>query len=537
LDVRVRSAGAGAATALSAFEYTPEGALGTAYPHSVVVGSHRRVAITGPDLGHGDDYQVLLAGVPAKVLAASPTRIVVQPGDVVQAEALDPAEGLEGTVSLSVSRHGVTAGVDSRIGFRYSPKCEVDGARLTPGPGDGLLRLTVTGRHLGVGDERVRVNGVAVDPGTVERRVGGAHGDVRRLRGLVRTASLRQGSSLEEVEVDSERSGSCRFTPDDKRVNTAQDDDDDAGTEPMGGEFLVPPQPHEEAKAPLRAKHLKKNKMTTNKVAVKKTKKIAVRPRKKKAVSDAVAVPSVQDLEDDTATQDAQEVKEAREVKEAQEGSREHIQEMVDDLEDGEGAADVDAMLDDTAFVQQADFDESSHIKERYCHEFKPWTKCHPKDWEGEFMNYFHTKPLDLAQNTSCKHSFKFVQYRDDYKLHISGSHDGKDCKHSWGKKFDKKSTMDPIITLKANCTAHVSLASLDVNVEHNLARKGYVYDGALDFILKLGCVDGKQKRCKYPLIKWSGMYDGEGGMWEVDGKLTREPKTSCGTFWTPTSK
>jgi hypothetical protein len=89
-----------------------------------------------------------------------------------------------------------------------------------------------------------------------------------------------------------------------------------------------------------------------------------------------------------------------------------------------------------------------------------------------------------------------------------------------WGRRFDKSTTVNPIITPTGTwVTCKTSFFS-------KVPRDAPIYQdaqaGALNFTLVIGYAFGKK------VIKWNGLYDGRGGMF--DGKQV--PASDCDNFW-----
>lgn len=213
-DVAVVSRMTGEATAVHAFEYLRHRAIGKVYPHNVPLTGGSTVTIRGPNLGSGEEYNVLLAGVQAKVLSASKSKLTVQAGDAKlfgKKNALALDRGLEGTIVIEVRNNGVTNGVDSLIGFRYNAKCALNSVKAEHGPADGEMTLVLSGSHLGMGDERVTVDGATIaDPGLTMRHRD--DDDVQELRVRVPAAMLQSRDGMpKQVVVMSHRTGTCRW--------------------------------------------------------------------------------------------------------------------------------------------------------------------------------------------------------------------------------------------------------------------------------------------------------------------------------------
>jgi len=224
-DVSVVSRVTGESVALASFEYLRGGSIGRANPHNAPLTGGTTVSIKGPNLGKGSEYNVMLAGVRAKVLSASPQELTVQAGDAskfANANKLGLHEGLDGTVVIEVKGdQGVMSGVDSLIGFHYNAKCRITSVASRRGPADGEVTLVVTGSHLGMGDEMVKVNGmITIDPGVIERRRDDAN--VEELRVRIAASRLDASGMPHHLKVSSSRTGNCEWkapkAPTKKRV-------------------------------------------------------------------------------------------------------------------------------------------------------------------------------------------------------------------------------------------------------------------------------------------------------------------------------
>merc|ERR1711907_840774 len=128
--VAVRSDTFGDAEAPDGFMYLEGGAAGVITPSDIPLKGGSNVVIEGPNLGTGEQYKVLLAGVEAKVLSASARKIEVQAGDAqqyIQANQLSVGEeGLNGNVVIETLSNGRASGMDTQILFRYNPPCRID---------------------------------------------------------------------------------------------------------------------------------------------------------------------------------------------------------------------------------------------------------------------------------------------------------------------------------------------------------------------------------------------------------------------------
>jgi len=206
--VTVHSKEFGDAESPSAFLYLEGGSAGVVWPHDAPLNGKSTVVITGPNLGTAEEYRVILAGVEAKVLSASAQKIEVQVGDAgryAHQNKLDTSEGLKGNIIIETLLQGSAQGMDTQIQFKYNPECHIDRIESTAGPADGFKTLLISGHNLGMGDERVYVNGQPVETGfTVRNRLGD---DIHQLQ--VRATSAEEPAS---VVLKSARSGACKWT-------------------------------------------------------------------------------------------------------------------------------------------------------------------------------------------------------------------------------------------------------------------------------------------------------------------------------------
>jgi len=202
--------GRGVAPASFLYQHKQVGKF-TATPTDVPLTGGTFVEIHGENLLHAKhtsgalSYTVLLAGVPAKVLSASATKILTQAGDAsAHCAKLGSAchHGVSGTIMIH--QDGTSTAFDTAIPFKYNAPCVI--RRLETPRGDTSGRqLTLFGRYLGLGDEEVRVNGQLV---TVTAR----H---RRLGAMVTRLSLALQDPMENdtphVQISSKRGGACSW--------------------------------------------------------------------------------------------------------------------------------------------------------------------------------------------------------------------------------------------------------------------------------------------------------------------------------------
>ena len=146
--------------------------------------------------------------------------------------------------------------------------------------------------------------------------------------------------------------------------------------------------------------------------------------------------------------------------------------------------------------------------------------------WMGSFVDLF-------SPDDTCPLSRRYIERGDglppygDSRLHVSANGTDVHCNSSWGRKFHPEIPVDPVVILSPPpllCEARVSFAS---KVPENAPVRKYVDNGALDFRLQLGTVDGRR------VLMFSGMYEGRGGPWlGKDGKEITMPPSECDNFW-----
>lgn len=208
--VVVRSSVYGDAEAPASLSYLGEGTAGVVNPSDIPLHGKKHVVIKGSNLGTGEEYRVLLAGVEAKVLSASARRIEVEAGDghqYVKKNQLAMGEsGIGGNVIIETLNNGKAYGMDTQINFQYNTECHIDRVDTKPGPVDGEATIRISGRHLGMGDEQILLNGKVADSGLTTRKRQGK--DVHEL-----TIRLHNsGQRLQQVMIDSPRTGQCSWT-------------------------------------------------------------------------------------------------------------------------------------------------------------------------------------------------------------------------------------------------------------------------------------------------------------------------------------
>ena len=125
---------------------------------------------------------------------------------------------------------------------------------------------------------------------------------------------------------------------------------------------------------------------------------------------------------------------------------------------------------------------------------------CRDVDWEGVLSDL-------LSPDDDCPQSTRYIDVHGE-QLQVSASNTDGGCNSEWGKRFNTTATVNPVISPAVSpegaCTRHVSFLS-------KVPTMAPVYpeavNGALNFNLTLGTVYLQK------VIKWSGVYRGEGGV------------------------
>jgi len=204
--ILVQSAEFGQAEYPEGLLYLGGGAAGRVQPSNIPLKGGSIVTIEGPELAHGDSYRVLLAGVEARVLSASPQRLEVQAGDAkayAKRQGISVKDGLLGDVIIEAMRDGESRGLDTLLQLRYNPECEIKHVKTVAGPLDGQKTIVLQGHHLGMGDESVLFDGEAVDGGLTLRK---------RYSANVHTLSIPVSTAMaspDHIELVSARTGHC----------------------------------------------------------------------------------------------------------------------------------------------------------------------------------------------------------------------------------------------------------------------------------------------------------------------------------------
>lgn len=153
---------------------------------------------------------------------------------------------------------------------------------------------------------------------------------------------------------------------------------------------------------------------------------------------------------------------------------------------------------------------QPSTKKQELCSSFVAFQSCSDDIWEGVFKDMF--SPDDKNPD-----SRRFIDLnRTDDTLQVSA--DTGDEK--WGRRFDKTTSINPIVEPSGNpCVAKISFLS---KVPTDAPIYPEAQAGALNFTLVMGVALGNK------VIKWNGMYDGKGGIFNGESV----PPSSCDNFW-----
>lgn len=189
---------------------------GTVHPANVPIDGSQTVTIEGPNLGIKGDaasFGVELAGVTARIVSATPTRIVVTAGNARSSRVWRTEmehTGLTGDIVVTAQVNGKTYAKDMGLQFRYNPSCSIEGVAARPSARAGQVTVLIAGRNLGFADERITIDGA---PATVHRR---EHRGSNIYRHHVTAPHL--GQTIASVELVSRRGGRCVW----KQANTVE---------------------------------------------------------------------------------------------------------------------------------------------------------------------------------------------------------------------------------------------------------------------------------------------------------------------------
>lgn len=159
--------------------------------------------------------------------------------------------------------------------------------------------------------------------------------------------------------------------------------------------------------------------------------------------------------------------------------------------------------------------------KSLYCSEFTRRTGgCAQEEWVGIYRDLF--SPDDVG----CPDSLRYIDLDSTSgELQVSASGTGEGCAETWGRRFDSSTSVNPVVVPQADCEAQVSFLT---KVPQDAPVRQYAEAGALNFTLSLGCLGGGSCEDTEQLLKWNGMYNGQGGQWS-DGI---QPPSDCDNFW-----
>lgn len=177
--------------------------FGSVHPSNVPLKGGATVTVDVPDLSitqRAESFGIALAGVPARIVSISNTRVVLAAGDASSSPHMTP-EGLAGSIVLTASIQGKTYAKDLGLLFRYNPACSIDSVDVRPGAHGGQLTVLIAGAHLGYADEHITVDGTPAKIHRRERR------NSNMFRHHVTVAHTTSAISL--VQVKSRRAGQC----------------------------------------------------------------------------------------------------------------------------------------------------------------------------------------------------------------------------------------------------------------------------------------------------------------------------------------
>jgi hypothetical protein len=185
------------------------GAQGAVHPANIPLQGGHTITIEAPGLGitgEATTFGVELAGVPAKVLSASATQIVVAAGDATKSKVWHPelaGTGISGDIVVTATVNGKTFAKDLGLLFRYNPSCSIEAVAVRPGAHGGELAVLIAGANMGYGDEHIIIDGA---PAKIHRRERHA-GNVYRHHATVPHTT----SAVQLVELESQRAGKCKW--------------------------------------------------------------------------------------------------------------------------------------------------------------------------------------------------------------------------------------------------------------------------------------------------------------------------------------
>lgn len=87
----------------------------------------------------------------------------------------------------------------------------------------------------------------------------------------------------------------------------------------------------------------------------------------------------------------------------------------------------------------------SAKSKETYCDRFVMMNSCGKVSWVGVYRDLF--SPDDQA----CPKSLRYIDLdHTTNELQVSASGTGKGCKEEWGRRFDKTTVVNPVLSVSA---------------------------------------------------------------------------------------
>jgi len=203
--------------------------FGSVHPSNVPLKGGTTVTVDVPDLSitqQAESFGIALAGIPARIVSVSNTRVVLAAGDASSSPHMTP-EGLAGSIILTASIQGKTYAKDLGLLFRYNPACSIDSVDVRPGAHGGQLTVLIAGTHLGYADEHITVDGT---PAKIHRRE--RHNN-NMFRHHVTVAHTTSDISL--VQVKSRRTGQCVWSKNapSERAETERSQEEDEQVQPL----------------------------------------------------------------------------------------------------------------------------------------------------------------------------------------------------------------------------------------------------------------------------------------------------------------
>ena len=149
--------------------------------------------------------------------------------------------------------------------------------------------------------------------------------------------------------------------------------------------------------------------------------------------------------------------------------------------------------------------------------------ECTDEDWIGVLKDMF--SPDDTCPNSTryIDGIHKAVPKGLRFILEVSASGtEEPDCDTTWGRRFNKTTTVNPIISKVRGQSPCVRTTSFMSKVMPGDPLYDNAQNGALNFTLWLGSVNCSK------VNKWNGVYNGKGG----DMAGTYVPPSDCDNFW-----